>query len=131
MPRTLIVEHPGAIHHVMDRRNRLRTSERPVPAASLDATAAELPLLNPEGALSLSPGLRGTSYPGYPARDGTNPERVASFQPARGLGAGLRYNACRVDGVLVSVSQGSSCLATLGWTMESLWDSRKEQMEST
>ena len=38
MPRTLRVEYPGAIHHVMDRGSRLRASERPVQAATLEAT---------------------------------------------------------------------------------------------
>jgi hypothetical protein len=99
-------------------------------ALQLNATAALLPFANPEGVLSVSPGLRGTSYPGFPACEGTNPERVASCRPATRFGAGPRYNPFRVEGVLLPGTQGSSFLATLGWTMESRWDSQREHMKS-
>jgi Protein of unknown function (DUF3631) len=37
---------------------------------------------NPKGIPSFSPGLRGTSYPGFEAADVYNPERVAAVSPA-------------------------------------------------
>jgi len=93
----------------------LVTPQRPGRLAlQLNATAALLPFANPEGVLSVSPGLRGTSYPGCPACEGTNPERVASFPPATRFGAGPRFNPYRVEGVLRPGTQGSSFLATLG-----------------
>jgi len=41
-PRTVRVEYSNAMHHVMDRRNRLHPSERPVQTASLEATPGEI-----------------------------------------------------------------------------------------
>ena len=75
---------------------------------------------NPKGISPQSPGLRGTSYPGsvpptinnpngvvadlvVDVTEGRNPFRVFIRPPGR---------------------QGSSCLATLGFGPESLWDSR-------
>ena len=48
-----------------------------------------------------------------------------NFQPQRGciLPAPMGCNPFRVDDFCFTVSQGSSFLATLGWMMESLWDS--------
>jgi dihydrofolate synthase / folylpolyglutamate synthase len=43
-----------------------------------------LPINNPEGIASSSPGLRGTSYPGFEAPGLHNPERVASTLPGEG-----------------------------------------------
>src|ERR1035438_5991324 len=43
--------------------------------------AGGLRKLNPERMRSLSPGLRGTSYPGCATGGCVNPERVASFVP--------------------------------------------------
>ena len=41
------------------------------------------PVPNPNGILSLSPGLRAASYPGSDPRNGRNPERVASVPHIR------------------------------------------------
>lgn len=48
--------------------------------------AQRWPVANLEGVPSSSSGLRGTSYPGYCAREGANPERVASFGSRHGRG---------------------------------------------
>ncbi len=76
---------------------------------------------NPKGIVSSSPGLRGTSYPGFSAKNDFNPNGVASLlhRPAAtplGLGAAGE------------ISQGSSCLATLGFEPESPWDSAAESV---
>ena len=59
---------------------------------------------NPKGIVSSSPGLRGTSYPGWLSRSLNNP-------------FGVDYS-------IIFVSQGSSFLATLGFVAESRWDSQ-------
>jgi hypothetical protein len=82
------------------------------------------PSANPEGVPPSSPGLRGTSYPGNRGREGVNPERVASSGPPACVGPGC--NPFRVGGLAGSGSQGSSFLATLGWIMESRWDSGRQ-----
>src|SRR5437867_3022930 len=72
----------------------------------------------PEGIVSSSPGLRGTSYPGKTSRIPDNPNGVVSLprgRPATPSGLGKIYR---------SATQGSSCLATLGFGPESPWDSR-------
>ncbi len=51
--------------------------------------------LNPNGIPSLSPGLRGTSYPGLASNPLHNPERVAA-NPRRSIHAG-RFNPFRVE----------------------------------
>jgi hypothetical protein len=43
----------------------------------------EGPLVNPDGIPSQSPGLRGTSYPGFAVRKAFNPNGVASFGSPR------------------------------------------------
>ena len=72
---------------------------------------------NPKGIVSSSPGLRGTSYPGCGAAAETNPNGVASRTRRP------RHNPVGVEANFVAVSQGSSCLATLGFGLESRWDS--------
>ena len=52
-------------------------------------------VLNPNGIPSLSPGLRGTSYPGLASNPLHNPERVAA-NPRRSIHAG-RFNPFRVE----------------------------------
>ena len=53
-------------------------------------------------------------------------DRKRNFQPQRGciVPAPMGCNPFRVGGVCFTVSQGSAFLATLGWMMESRWDSR-------
>ena len=72
---------------------------------------------NPKGIVSSSPGLRGTSYPGCGARNRSNPNGVAASTSRR-----IR-NPVGVEAHSTGVSQGSSCLATLGFGPESRWDS--------
>jgi hypothetical protein len=79
---------------------------------------------NPKGIVSFSPGLRGTSYPGYAARVNFNPNGVASFRSRRG------HNPVGVEIFSTDSSQGSSCLATLGFEPESLWDSELECIQN-
>ncbi len=67
--------------------------------------------LNPEGIAPISPGLRGTSYPGEDREGTAYPERVASRRDQR---TGNGRNPFRVDGLRRRLTQGSSCLATLG-----------------
>ena len=74
---------------------------------------------NPEGIVSSSPGLRGTSYPGSWNWKGDQPQRGClphRSRPGR--------NPVGVDANLTGISQGSSFLATLGFGAESLWDSQ-------
>jgi hypothetical protein len=63
---------------------------------------------NPNGIESISPGLRGTSYPGWTKIEATTPTGLHQTSDARGC------NPFRVDAICFTVSQGSSCLATLG-----------------
>ena len=79
-----------------------------------------VPFPNPNGIVSQSPGLRGTSYPGWTVIAGTTPTGLRQAGRARGR------NPFRVGEVWFTVSQGSSCLATLGWRTESRWDSRTD-----
>src|SRR5437016_554035 len=72
---------------------------------------------NPKGIVSSSPGLRGTSYPGSGESECPNPNGVASHRSRQ------RHNPVGVDADSTTVSQGSSCLATLGFEPESRWDS--------
>ena len=64
---------------------------------------------NPNGIPSQSPGLRGTSYPGCRVEEDHNPTGVASRARRQ------RHNPVGVEPNSPTVSQGSSCLATLGW----------------
>ena len=76
-------------------------------------------LENPEGILAQSPGLRGTSYPGV--------HRAGRLPTPTGL---RRYSPCLfhshnpvgVGDACLARTQGSSCLATLGWKPQSRWD---------
>jgi hypothetical protein len=71
----------------------------------------------PNGALAISPGLRGTSYPGYAV--------ICVPQPQRGCGAlSVRpgHNPVGVVWNLQRDTQGSRCAATLGWRPQSRWD---------
>ena len=76
---------------------------------------------------SLSPGLLGTSYPGSPTRPAPNSERVGASWPAS-IGAPPRGNPLQGCRVMARISQGSSCLATLGWRRESRWDSGRARL---
>ena len=70
---------------------------------------------NPKGISSFSPGLR--SYPGLTTQTIPNPNGVLAG--VRCTGTQPRWGC----GPLDSGTQGSSSLATLGWRLESLWDS--------
>ena len=75
---------------------------------------------NPNWIPQQSPGLRATSYPGKKARHQIQ-------QPQRGCDgfAGIRDTTPLGLGTVLRFSQGSSCLATLGWRTQSLWDWRR------
>jgi len=74
---------------------------------------------NPNGIGSISPGLRGTSYPGWTVSSATTPTGLQQRRCADG------HNPFRVEDVCFTASQGSLAdSATLGWMTESLWDSR-------
>jgi hypothetical protein len=88
------------------------------------------PRTNPNGIESISPGLRGTSYPGNPPPTRINPERVAS--------PGDQYPAAAIRCALIQPFQGwrfgwvgrtqGSFVGdetTLGWMMERRWRSRR------
>ena len=70
---------------------------------------------NPNGIVSSSPGLRGTSYPGSLPESFSNPNGVASLSAPQ-----PRWGCWFLNCFL---SQGSSFLAPLGWRPESRWDS--------
>jgi len=72
-----------------------------------------MPFRNPNGIESISPGLRDTSYPGWAKIKNTTPTGLHQ------AGRGRRCNPFRVEDVCFTVSQGSSCLATLGWMIQS------------
>ena len=72
---------------------------------------------NPNGILSFSPGLPSLrGYPGSREFFVPNPNGVASSDalPSAATPLGLEN--------FLSPTQGSSCLATLGWRMQSRWD---------
>ena len=87
--------------------------------------SANLVRFNPNGIESISPGLRGTSYPGWTVIADTTPTGLRHVRRAEGHNP-FRVEHSRVEHIWFTVSQGSSCLATLGWRTESLWDSRTE-----
>jgi hypothetical protein len=81
---------------------------------------------NPNGIESISPGLERSDYPGW-----TKKMRITTPTGLhRTLGV-WRCNPFRVDDVCGTISQGSPCRATLGWMMESRWDSAKRDLEQT
>ena len=84
--------------------------------ATVLSCVGEVALANPNGIPSLSPGLRGTSYPGSRSCSPFNPNGVASSaaHPAAATPLGL--------GIFGATTQGGSFLATLGWMTQSLWD---------
>jgi uncharacterized protein len=75
--------------------------------------------LNPKGISTPSPGLARRSYPGNAAHHKNSTPTGLRF------GLSGRRNPVGVETVLDPISQGSSCLATLGFVAESLWDSAK------
>ena len=75
--------------------------------------------LNPKGISAQSPGLARRAYPGNAAH------HKNSTPTGLRLGRSRRRNPVGVEPVLDPISQGSSCLATLGFVAESLWDSAK------
>jgi hypothetical protein len=85
---------------------------------SMNAMLASSSCRNLNGIESISPGLRGTSYPGLTVRHASTPTGLHQG------GRPKRCNPFRVKHVCITISQGSSSLATLGWIMESLRDSR-------
>jgi hypothetical protein len=83
----------------------------------MNATPLFVSFPNPNGIVSISPGLRGTSYPGLMERDASTPTGLC--QAGRAMGP----NPFRLDDVCFTIPQGSSFLATLGFGPESRWDS--------
>ena len=83
----------------------------------MNATPTFVLFPNPNGIVSISPGLRGTSYPGLTKINDPTPTGLRHAGRAKG------HNPFRVGDVWFTISQGSSFLATLGWMTESLWDS--------
>ncbi|MEO7299324.1 MAG: RhuM family protein [Verrucomicrobiota bacterium] len=74
-------------------------------------------LRNPNGIESISPGLARSDYPGWTKMCDTTPTGLHRARHAR------RCNPFRVGDISFTISQGSPCRATLGWMMESRWDS--------
>ncbi len=72
---------------------------------------------NPIGIEPSSPGLRGTSYPGIKRGDKTTPTGLRPVSHRR------NHNPVGVENSVLTLTQGSSSLATLGFEPESLWDS--------
>ena len=75
---------------------------------------------NPKGIASVSPGLRGTSYPGSVPSDQSTLKGLKHRHRWEQILAATPVGLVRAG----TFSQGSSCLATLGFGPESLWDSR-------
>ncbi len=101
-------------------RNDLRA---PSPGGFALPTSPHRLLVNPKGIVSSSPGSRGTSYPGRLRWDGHQPQRGCVF-----------VVTCRPQprwdwNVFARQTQGSSCLATLGFGPESPWDSNSSHRE--
>src|SRR5258705_769044 len=71
---------------------------------------------NPEGIPQQSPGLRGTSNPGFVALGRANPNGVVSMRAQRG------HNPVGVEGPLAREPRVTRRLATLGWRAQALWD---------
>jgi hypothetical protein len=90
---------------------------------------------NPKGIESFSPGLRGTSYPGFKHRKTHEPCKgcitgsTGPFSMPRRrvdhLEGNRRCNPFRVNPQNLSHTQGSSCLATLGSAISSFQDDGK------
>jgi hypothetical protein len=92
------------------------TAERQKPRSQLEPACP-----HPKGIESSSPGLRGTSYPGSTCKTSSTPTGFWPFRTGNPR-ANIGHNPVGV-GILPTISQGSSCLATLGFESESLWDS--------
>jgi hypothetical protein len=75
------------------------------------------PCLCPNGALAISPGLRGTSYPGFAMIDFSQPQRSCGD-----LSVHPGHNPVGVVRDSQPNAQGSRCAATLGWRPQSRWD---------
>ena len=123
-------------------RSARRVGLRPVPHHPSPLLKAYLSpqvrrsLLNPNGIVSSSPGLRAASYPGCAAGGWVNPEWVAPFillmaiNPTPLIAARRReWTDGGGDATLTGLAvffdahtQGSSRLATLGWRLQSRWD---------
>ena len=74
--------------------------------------------VNPKGIPSHSPGLARSAYPGEAFDERATPTGLWPGQNTS------RHNPVGVEARFARHSQGSSCLATLGFAPESLWDSQ-------
>jgi hypothetical protein len=83
----------------------------------MNAMPTSVPFPNPNGIESISPGLRGTSYLGWLNAANSTPTGLRQIIRAQGR------NPVGVGNFCGTISQGSSFLATLGYMMESHWDS--------
>jgi hypothetical protein len=79
---------------------------------------------NPKGITASSPRLRGTSYLGSIRQIGNNANGVATNVARDGWKRNGR-NRVAVGNHSRMLTQGSSCLATLGFGTESRWDSER------
>src|SRR5882672_2127791 len=70
----------------------------------------------PKGFGNKAQGCEARATLGQPGRKPTTP---TGLRHARG---DRRLNPVGVGMILTAISQGSSCLATLGWRTQSLWD---------
>src|SRR5438874_3775240 len=84
---------------------------------------------NPKGIVTISPGLRGTSYPGKTSGQNHNPNRVAANVP-HVVGNGIGRNRVAVGDVSWLMTQGSRVAATLGFGSGSPWDSPNAQFKN-
>ncbi len=113
--RTVSLMNPVLIKESMVMRKKSTTGRRL-------KERNDLCIRYPEGIASSSLGLRGTSYP-----RNTGQNRVPTSRGLRPTRHHRGHDPVGVDAHLTLISQGSSFLATLGWLLESLWDSRTDQ----
>jgi hypothetical protein len=89
----------------------------------MSAPTTFAPFANPNGIDSISPGLRGTSYPGWTKTRITTPTGLDQTNGAPGC------NPFRIDDVGGRLSQDSPHRATLGRRTESLRDSAAHDLQ--
>jgi hypothetical protein len=106
---------PRAGGNVRDRKGEIVSR-----GAGRRRSAAFTPL-NPKGIVASSPRLACNAYLGFTFRNGNNRNAVVA-NPVCGLKLNGR-NRVAVGNSLRTLTQGSSCRATLGFGPKSLWDS--------
>src|SRR6185503_10559164 len=102
-------------------KNKGTSSPQPSPPSDGGEGVGTFPRTNPKGISPQIPGLRGTSYPGKTVRNLPTPRGLRPHVSVRPQGDWPQPRwGCRS---WAGHTQGSSCLATLGFVTESLWDS--------